>query len=97
MSKKVCIYDTDEVIDKECDAILEKYGSSTEVDEMIKKKFYEYFEESLNELKEALESDDDEKIRDLIEHTIEEENGDIWICVKVFNVNKWQTKFGTEP
>ena len=93
MSEKYVLYNTDEVVDAELDALAEKYPnlSEDEAKNMIQK----YIDSEHEILKSDMK--DDEKIVKRFMHTVEEEGGDIWICLKLCNVNRFQKMFGTEP
>lgn len=89
MSKRCAIYSTDEVIEKEFEVLKEKLGS----EEKAAKAIEQWLESELD----ANDKLDPEDIHERFEHTIENEGEDIWICMKIYNINNLWKMFGTEP
>ena len=89
MSRKVCIYDSDEVIDKELEAYDEKYGHLPS-DDLI----FKYLENEMDLLIPDLQT---ENLGNRLIHTIEEDDGQIWICLKLLNINRLWDQWGTKP
>jgi hypothetical protein len=85
----VTVFDTEEVVEVELEEIAKKNGN-----EIPNEKINEYIDKELEILKkEILEDGNYERF----EHTIEDKDGDIWICIKTFNISRLQKMFGTEP
>lgn len=95
------IYDTEEILDTEMDLYAKKMRrngiepSKESLTESLDELMKNYFDGEAQ----ALEEDhgDMEKIMKRFELAVEDpDDGNIWICVKLFNVNRLQKILGTE-
>lgn len=89
MPKLYANYNTEEVLRAEASALVEKLGSVEKAKEAI--------DQWMKSEAETLDKIDSKDIIDRLEHTIETKGGDIWVCMKVYNINNLQKMFGTEP
>ena len=91
MSKKYIAYFTEDVLETEMDVLLDKLGSDEKAKEALelwREKESELYEKDLNDF---------ENILKRFEYTIEEDDGQIWVCMKILNINRLWEMFGTKP
>ena len=88
---KYILYDTTDVVEGEHDFYCEKYGSEPSVE-----KISDFVKNELECLKDELDQHNEEKLENRIDLTVEDENGEIWVCIKIFNINRLRKLLGTE-
>ena len=89
------LYDTEEVVEKEEEAYCKKLGRKItfeEDGEIVE----QYLESELNIFKKEFEDSPESALKRL-DLTVEDDEGQIWICVKLLNINRLQKLLGTEP
>lgn len=88
---KYILYDTTDVVEGEHDFYCEKYGSEPSFE-----KIYNFMKCEFEIFKDEIDRHDEEKLDNRIDLTVEDENGEIWVCVKMFNINRLRKLLGTE-
>ena len=99
MSRKYVLYDTEEVLEAEFNEYFNKIGRrDNEAENDIVEAIGELASEFEERVGSDLESDnfDYKKWIDTFENTIEDENGDIWVLMKVIKIQDLRKKLGTE-
>ena len=92
MSKMCAIYDTEEVFKSVFGALVDKLG-----DEEIA---YDAFMKWMVSEPKINKCEIDDLNYDTVMDgfcTVETEGGDIWVCMKMFNISRFRKNFGIEP
>lgn len=97
LNEKIYVYDTKGVVDVELDDVFKKHNISEETDEITMNAFLAKIEKYIRDETELFFKEMYVEEARRLDYTIEDSNGEIWICAKVFNINRFQKMFETEP
>ena len=96
---KLCFHNTEEVLEAEALAFGEIHGSleDEEIFEQWKSKVNEWITKEKEILDENVKKDPENVYNDRMNITVEDEQGNIYICMKMFCINRLWKIAGTEP